>query len=236
MFFRYNYFIHMKKIAKKKIEEIYDLRKNGHSILEIVKISGISQTTVQRYVKNVQVPQKFLVRLREKQGGAKERAVAIRERITTSATKFLKNLSQRDKLLILTGLYWGEGTKKDFSIINSDVFLIQTILFCLRNGLKISENRFQISIRTHTDVNISEAKKFWSTATGIPINNDTRIEIINGKKKGKLPYGMCRVRVKSGVKERIFIQSLISLIGKEAAQSVVSEARSRSSMDRTAAS
>ncbi len=200
-------------LSRQKHDELILLRRQGKSIPEISRETGIAKTTVLRHVRGVAVPEEFKVRLREKQGGSKDRAKALRENMTEEAESVLGEFSRRDQLLLLIGLYWGEGTKKDFSIINSDPALLQAFIHCL-GTLHISRERLALSLRVHREISIPEAKKFWASITGLSTQCIERVEVIDGKKKGKLPYGMCRVRVRSGIRERLLLQSAISLIGK----------------------
>lgn len=210
-----------KRIGKEAYERIISLRTSGLSIPEIVNLTGSAKTTVQRYVKGTVVSEILLERLREKQGGAKDRAIALRESRLNSARLFLGHLSKRDYALILVALYWGEGTKRDFSIVNSDPRLLQTFLHSLlTNG--ISLDRISLSLRLHGDLSVTAAKEFWSRTLGVPKTHIGRTEVIVGKKKGKLPYGMCRIRVRKGIRDRLLIQSAILLIGKDASERVLS--------------
>lgn len=207
----------MRKIDDEKHDALVQLRKIGNSIPEISKKTGVPITTVQRHIKDVQVPVEYKAILREKQGGSKERAAGLRENSLEKTRHFLGTLSDRDKMLLLIGLYWGEGTKKDFAIINSDPALIQTFIHCLQT-IGISRDRITMSLRIHSNISVSSAKAFWSGISGLSATGIGRIEIIEGKKKGKLKYGMCRIRVRSGIRERLLIQSAIALIGKEMAK------------------
>lgn len=215
------YYIHMNRLTEQKRKALVELRISGMSIPEICRETGVPKTTVQRHVKGIEIPPDFLKRLKEKQGGAKQRAKGLRENCFEEAEGFLGELSERDYLILLIGLYWGEGTKRDFSIINSDPKLLQTFMICLR-AANIHLERISLSLRVHSDISIEEAKKFWSSSLGVPIERIGRIEVIEGKKKGKLAYGMCRIRVLSGIRERLLIQSSITLIGKEASEKVLS--------------
>lgn len=211
----------MNRISESARKAIVDLRVKGKSIPEISSDLGIAKTTVQRYVLGIQVPDKHLKALKEKQGGSKSRAIGLRSNVLDEATVLLGNLSKRDEFLLLLGLYWGEGTKKDFGIINSDPYLIQAFIRCLKS-MGIKDARLSVSLRLHSDLSQRSAIAFWSQVTGVPKASITRIEIIEGKKKGKLPYGMCRVRVRSGLRERLLIQTAIQLIGKECDKTLVS--------------
>lgn len=199
------------QIKKKKI---VSLRKLGFSIPEISSATGVAMTTVQRHVKEVKIPREFISRLREKQGSSKSRALARKQNSLLLAAKSLSRLSKRDHFLLLLGLYWGEGAKRDLSMINSDPSMISTFLACLSH-MGISKDRITVSLRVHEDVNLTQAKHFWSLITRVDANSINSIERITGNKKGKLEHGMCRIRVRSGIRERLLIQSSIELIGKQ---------------------
>jgi hypothetical protein len=141
--------------------------------------------------------------------------------VETDVVKRLGEISQRDYLFLLLGLYWGEGTKKDFTIINSDPFLLQTFVYCLKT-LGISKDRLSLSLRVHSEISVKEAKAYWARTLGLSLKPIERIEVIEGKKKGKLRHGMCRVRVKSGIRDRLLIQTAIAIIGKECSKRIVS--------------
>ena len=201
----------MNKLTESQHDYLVVLRKQGKSIPEISRATGIAKTTILRHVTGVQIPPKFHRILREKQGGAKERAKALRLNSLQKAYKLLGTISKRDYLFLLLGLYWGEGAKADFSIINSDPLLIGTFIRCL-DMLEIERERLSVSIRVYDDVSIPQAKTFWAQITKMSRRKITQIERIHGKKNGKLLHGMCRVRVKAGIRDRLLIQSAISLI------------------------
>lgn len=225
----------MQRISYNKVKTIRSLRLKGNSIPEIAQKTGIAKTTIQRYVKNISVPDEYAKILREKQGGSKQRAAGLRQDIFEKAESIIGDLSSRDRLFLLLGLYWGEGTKADLSMINSDPVLLQSFASCLQD-FGITKDRIRLSLRVHGDVSLRASKDFWSTTLGIPLHHFGRIEVIDGKKKGKLPYGMCRIRVLGGVKERLLIQTAISIVGRKLSNPVQSSSRPRSSTDRTSAS
>lgn len=173
-------------------------------------------------MKGVVVPKHLMRLLREHQGGAKERARALRENMKEEALRRISVLTQEHSFLLLTALYWGEGTKKDFAIINSDPRLIQTFISCL-DSLGIEKRRISIALRVHSNISIKKAKNFWSKTTKTPIEDIGKVEVVVGRKEGKLEHGMCRVRVRNGIRERILIQSAIEVIGKLCSQKVLSK-------------
>jgi len=101
-------------------------------------------------------------------------------------------------LLFLSALYWAEGSKKDFGLSNTDPGLIRVFVNCLRDLLRIDSKRFRVSIRLYEDLDKDKSLIFWSNVTGIPKENFIGFNILPGKKKGKLEYGMCRVRISKG--------------------------------------
>ena len=64
--------------------------------------------------------------------------------------------------------------------------------------MRIDDDRLRISIRLYEDLDRSKSLFFWSRVVGVPEEKFVNINILPGKKKGKLEYGMCRVRVAKG--------------------------------------
>lgn len=202
----------MNKIKETTRQEIVRLRKRGSSIPEIAAQLGISKTTVQRYVIGISIPADAQRILSLKQGGSRDRANALREYAQEKASELLGNICKRDQLMLLAGIYWGEGTKRDFGIINSDPALIATFISALES-LGVSRERISVSVRVHSDISVNSAITHWANVTGVSAEEIKRVEVVEGKKKGKLKYGMCRVRVRSGIKERLILQAIIKSIG-----------------------
>lgn len=201
-----------KLISTSELKLIYHLRQTGHSILEIAIIIKRSPASIVKLVKNVDVLPKYVNVLKSKRGGSAIRAIKRREAALSEAEKLITGaLSERDKLLISACLYWGEGTKREFSFTNSDPLMILTLMSCLLSlGLDIS--RVKVSIRLYESSNIASAKKYWAKVAGISPKNITSINILEGKKFGKLPYGMCRIRITKGIDYFNLMTSTIELV------------------------
>jgi hypothetical protein len=212
------------QLTSRQIRRLTGLRQTGHSLPEIRQITGHASSTVWKYIKDVSVSPRYRKILHIKQGGSKERA---RRRWSNAAEKAKEEigaaLSRRDRLLVLAALYWGEGNKRELNMINGSPLLLKTFLeslYCL--GVVSADIRF--SIRVFGRKNLKKTKDFWQRTLELTDANYVGCEILDGKKDGKLEYGMCRVRmVKS---EQIFklIMSMIDLIGTHHSP--------RSSMDR----
>lgn len=68
----------------------------------------------------------------------------------------------------------------------------------MREILKVSEECIRISIRIYEDLDLETCLQFWSKVVNIPKEKFTHVDILAGKKKGKLMYGMCRIRILKG--------------------------------------
>jgi len=131
-----------------------------------------------------------------KRGGSIKRKIILKKKAKDKAKKLINLLTKKEEIIFLSALYWGEGNKKDFNLINSDSQLIKIFVKGLRELFKIKTEELKISIRIYEDTNKNECLKFWSKITEAPVNKIGSVDILKGKKKGKLTHGMCRVRVK----------------------------------------
>lgn len=200
-----------KPIAKKEIEKIIALRQTGHSLPEICRELKRRNSTVHRFIKNVVVLPEYINLLKQKQGGSINRSKKLWKESELKAIKLLGKIKKRDKFFILAAIYWGEGTKKELSLINSDPALIRVFLSCLEE-IGINKKDLRVSLRIYENIKIDEAKKYWASICGIRMENILNVNILKGKKLGKLPYGMCRIRIsKSGPYFKL-IMSMIKII------------------------
>ncbi len=198
-------------ITRGEIKKIKKLRETGHSLPEICSVLKRRNSTVHKYVKNIIVLPEYVNILRQKQGGSIKRAEGLWKNSKIKAAELLKKVEKRDKLFILAAIYWGEGAKKEFNLINSDPALIQVSLSCLRE-IGISESDLRVSIRVYEGIEISEARKYWAKICNINEKRILGVNILQGKKHGKLPYGMCRIRVTKGGDSFKLIMSMIEFI------------------------
>lgn len=216
------------KISAKEIEKIVRLRKTGHTISEIKKTVQRGNATIFRYSKNVLILPKYRNSWKMKQGGGRILAKKRWDAAQKKANSIIPSLNTKEKIIIAACLYWGEGTKKDFSLSNTDPALIQTFVTCLRE-LGISLCDLRVTIRIYEDLDKQKAIEYWAAIIGIPKKNVLNVNILKGKKSGKLPYGMCRVRVTKGTEYLKLLQSAARTIARQLAGP-------RSSTDRTEAS
>src|SRR3989338_4011029 len=206
------------------IKRIRILRETGHSLPEIRKIVGRSNSTVYGIIKDVAVDEPYASVLRAKQGGSKARSVNLWNNAAEDAEAKIGKILKRDRILILAALYWGEGNKTELDLINSDPQLVRVFITCLRD-IGVRPDDLRVSLRLYEDIPRKKALLFWSQVVSVPVSQFGRIDVLAGKKEGKLQYGMCRVRVRKGGTHFKLLMSMI--------KSIKSAISSRSSTDRT---
>ncbi len=154
----------------------------------------------------------YYERWSSKRGGSKKIAEKNWEIARERADSLIKKIDPTDRLLILACLYWGEGTKKfDLSISNSDPELIRVFINCLKE-IGIRNDRLRLNIRIYEDIDKVEAVNFWIKIVEVGKKQVTSVNVLKGKKVGKLKYGLCRLRVTKGSDSLKLILSLIDVI------------------------
>lgn len=197
-----------KLIPKKTINKIKLLRQKGYSLPEIKKEVRASHGSVFRHIQGVKILPEYWKEWHGKQGGSIKR-MKIRERIAEEkAEKTIHSLSNKEKMIFLTALYWGEGSKSDFNLMNTDADLIRVFTQGLQEIFNISKDRLRISIRIYEDLDKQKCLEYWSKITGVSAEKFVSVNILKGNKKGKLPYGMCRLRVLKGGDMLKYIKAL----------------------------
>lgn len=187
-----------RKVDELKREEIRMLRSQGHSLDEISKAVEVSRTTILRYIQNVEILPEFLSNWAGKRGGSRKRKLLLEKSAFEDGKIFVGQPSDRERILFLCALYWAEGSKSDFGLSNTDPELIRLYVNGLREVFGVSDERLRISVRIYEDLDRDKCLTYWSKIVNIPIEKFVSVNVLPGKKKGKLEYGMCRVRVTKG--------------------------------------
>lgn len=200
-----------KALDVSEVKKLISLRQKGYSLNEIKKNTNYGFGTIFRYVSKTKILPKYRALLKGKRGGSKIKSEKDWLEAKNKANSLINDFDFEKRMIILSCLYWGEGNKTELNVINSDPDLIRIIIICLKDlGIKNSE--LKISLRLFEDLNKKNAIDFWSQHIGVDPDTITKFEIIRGKKIGKLPFGMCRVRVKKAGKYFKLIMSMIDLI------------------------
>lgn len=203
-----------KRIPPTIIATIHELRRQGQSLPEIQKIVGIGYGSVHRYIQGVSIDEQFRHIWLGKRGGSIKRKKIAEQKATGKALNLIGEVSDKEQIIFLSALYWGEGNKTDFSIINSDPILIKIIVSGLQRVFDIPISRIRPSVRIYQGIDQEQAVQYWSKTLGILRDNFGHCEIILGKKIGKLPHGMCRVRVLRGGDLLKYVKAIYTTMAK----------------------
>ena len=196
------------------IDEMKILRQKGYSLSEISSYFKIAKSTVSRHVSGISVHPDYKQLLEEKRKSSKKVKEMKQKKAFEEAKALVSTLTIKEKLLFLCALYWAEGSKKDFGLSNTDPNLIKVYVDSLREIFHIPDDRFRISIRIYEDLNKEDCLQFWSKVVKIPKEKFISVNVLPGKKKGKLAYGMCRVRVSKGEALLKRIQAIYSVVSQ----------------------
>ena len=198
-------------LSGEEIRQVIYLRKRGHSIPEISRECKISKSTISRHVRYIVILPKYYGRWLARRNASKIMSERDWVEARTRAKKTVQSITHKDLVLIGAALYWADGSKKDFGLSNTDPVLIRIFLFILRNAFDVKDIDLKVSLRIYEDLDKTACLRFWSRVTGIKLNKSTSINILHGSKKGKLKYGMCRVRVKRG---GLLLKKIFSIINQ----------------------
>lgn len=196
-----------------KIKKLKQLRKKGHSINELVEKLAIPKTTVWHHIQGVTVSPQYTSLLYSKRGGSSKRKQKNIEIGREKAAKLLKN-ADRESLIAIAMLYWGEGSKGACEFVNSDGKIIQLYLKILKEYLDVSGTSLKATMRIFSGMDRKECLDYWSKVTRIP-KNKFIIRFNDGGTKGRTKYGMCRISVKKGDSTLKLIHALIDQIFME---------------------
>lgn len=186
------------RLQKETIRKIKRLRKTGKSILEISRALFLPKSTVSRHIQGIEILPKYYSRWLERRNAAKITSERNWNTAIQKAEKLFPSLTLRELAIIGATLYWGEGSKRDFGLSNTDPELIRIFISILKKVWGIPEKDFKISLRLYEDLDKKSCLRYWSKIVGIKLNDKTSINILHGSKQGKLKYGMCRIRIKKG--------------------------------------
>ncbi len=225
----------MVRWTQEKITLAQDLRSRGLTLSEVhmrlVDTFGkTSRSRTWQYVQNTPIQPEYQARWKERAGSALFRSKQEEDRALKRAQQLIREtpLSQREHLLMAAMLYWGEGTKRELCVINTDAYLLRIFIDALVNTLHIPRTRFTFALRLYEDLEPDAATVYWCGMLGLLPKQLTTVSILSGKKKGKLKYGMCRVRLLRGAPQLKLLKAIV--------QVVCETLRPYSSIDRTAAS
>lgn len=189
------------------------MRKQGSSYNEIYERLKIPKATLSDWFS----AEDWSIRVKKKLIEASKISSAVRiVKLDTIRGNHLKNVYEEAKReaslelaslkynpLFIAGimLYWGEGDKRtrgQVRLVNTEPEIIRLFVLFLTEVCRIPHEKIRASVTIYPDLNELECRKYWSDASGIPIESFTKCVTIQGRHKTrKLSYGMCNVLVLS---------------------------------------
>lgn len=211
------------------------LRKGGKSIKDIAKKIKVSKSTVSLWCRDIELTPVQVKKLHEKmvKGSYRGRMKGARgqyekrlERIRTSEVDGIKKIgkmSERDLLIAMGALYWGEGSKKkrELRLNNTDPEMIKFVIKIFRKIWKVPKDQFSLSVminKIHRKRE-EELKGYWSNITKIPENQFTKTIFIKSKNKKNYAnypryYGTLTIKIKKSCHIYYQIMGLIKGLTK----------------------
>lgn len=172
----------IRKIVEKN--KAITLRKKGKSYNEIMEIVSVSKSTLSLWLRDVGLSKKQTQRFSLKKHQAQLRGGAARKADRIERTAVIANetrnligtLSDRERLLVGSALYWAEGSKEksyrpsarlDFA--NSDPAMVRFYVNWLRNTLNVPDADIQVMLHIHENriAELDKFHKFWLKTTGL---------------------------------------------------------------------
>lgn len=184
----------MGRIPASIIDNLREQRSKGKSLTELSIVFNLPKSSVLRHVKDVEIQEGYKSEWELKRKSSVARKAMFEKIASDKARTLISSSNDKEKVLFLAALYWAEGHKNDLSFTNSDPKMVRFFVKCLVTILNIKPERIRMSIRVYEDMNIDDCKSFWAETAGFKLNVYS-VNILVGKKKGKLKYGMCRIRV-----------------------------------------
>jgi DNA-binding transcriptional regulator YiaG len=187
--------------------------EEGRSIREIAHLVGVAKSSVSRWVSDIELSpaQHEALYDRNRLYHVQQRAHAARIR----RARELRQLSQKEGRVLATRehvihvagcmLYWAEGARARNVVCftNSDPAMVAFFVRFLRESFDVTDEAFAVTCNLFADhlARQHEIERFWLDTLGLP-RTCLRKSTINRyskysqkKRRNKLPYGTCRVRV-----------------------------------------
>ena len=187
------------------------LRKSGLAYSELVKVLGVSRSTLFSWIGGMKRPgyateedrkrhvkriQKMAVKANriKKEKHLKE----IIKKVKTEIESYPLNEESFQKSLI-SMLYWSEGAKSPGALVfaNTDPKLCYLFITMLRNAYDIDESKFRVRLHLHYYHNVNESKTFWSKLLKIPESKFGKIYVKERSKTKKFREnfaGICFIK------------------------------------------
>lgn len=155
--------------AKLELKNIaIGLRKQGYFYRDILKVIKVSKSSLTLWFKNIQLSKPVKDNLKKRAGSAyligakawKDQGIKKTKQIKSKAILEIKNINDKEMLLLGIMLYWGEGTKQTKTNVSQGVEFVNSDPRMCRFFIKWITKIVGIDIdRLKFGIYINEAKK-----------------------------------------------------------------------------
>ena len=181
-------------------DTVFSLRRQGESISEIMKTTGLSKSTVSYWCRKVKLTAEQKNNLVRKMiaGGKKgsilgafanrrKKEISIEEAKIWANNNFMK-ISSREFFFSGIALYWAGGSKsysENMSFVNSDPKMVKFMYEWFRNifGVKRKDFIVRVSINQIHQDRLDKVLKFWENLLDLPQDNFRKTILIKTKQK-----------------------------------------------------
>lgn len=194
------------------------LRKEGLSLLEIMKDIPRPKGTVYHWIKDVELTKIQKARLDK---NSKDILLASQKMATEAMCKKYETIRREwfekgqayingfdvvpEDVVAAVCLYWGEGRKTNhLSIANGDPSVLLVFKKFLLERLNISEEKIKVRLNFYDNMHTqAEVENYWQQTLNLDSTHFYKSQINNkpqekaGNKIGKLPYGVCSITAES---------------------------------------
>lgn len=198
-------------MKKKEKAEARKLRGKGWSVKKIAQKLDVSQSSVSLWVRDVPLTheQKFELGTNNgsQKGGKNSSNARYYKNIRSQYQEEGRKKAKKKRLVHAMGcmLYWAEGSKGKNSLqfVNSDLDMMRFFAEFLRQEMGVQNEELTIYIRYHGNNGLSarQIETKWLDTLGLKRSNLRKTSmnqsVNHGKKKGKLPFGICTITVNS---------------------------------------
>ena len=192
-------------------------RREGVPIKRIARRLRVSPSSVLRWTSDIHLtPEQLLHNARGPNGPQNPERIAARVarvRETHRARRLAwqeegREAARADDPLHRAGcmLYWAEGSKNRNSLTfaNSDREMIRVFVRFLRESLAVGRDEMTVRLNVYTThgLTLRAIEDHWLTSLDLPRSSLRKHQLnhnptsSSGKKRNKLPYGVCTLRVK----------------------------------------
>lgn len=191
---RLTYHVYMKFYGRETVEKARRARENGQSLRSIEQLLHVPNSTVSKWVRDIQSPNSFYKNARLLEKKYKESAFHIFDKYSKDG------VSVDHAKIFLSLLYWCEGSKYPstncVAFSNSDSIMMQAFVTLFRKGFTIDEKKLRVRLQLHSTHNIAKEHNFWSRLLSIPLTQFGKPTIThpNNKRKRVDYRGTCTIK------------------------------------------